>query len=237
MRRFIIDRRRLCWWVISHWTSWCKVLWIHSCLSVRSSVNTSVTTFSRNLLVISEILLSDTNLETEKNDRSGSSMEILICLKWAERVSKRSFLKFLQNFVVIFTGSNIKWKNLTIPSLLVQINIWANSSSQFIGQTQPAVTCSKLTIETLEQSVKYVQMFLFLLKCSKLTIKTPERLKWCRRKYLHLILTYFTPSSSVTIVNFEQINAGGKISLNQWDYRVFWSSIYLAGMYRYTWFF
>ena len=25
------------------------------------------------------------------------------------------------------------------------------------GQPQPAVTCSKLTIETLEQSVKYVQ--------------------------------------------------------------------------------
>ena len=25
------------------------------------------------------------------------------------------------------------------------------------GQTQPAFTCSKLTIETLEQGVKYVQ--------------------------------------------------------------------------------
>ena len=119
--------------------------------------------------------------------------------------SKRSFLKFLQNFVVTFCWKQHKMKVLTIPSLLVQTNIWANSSSQFIGQTQPAITCSKLTIETLEQSVKYVQMFLFLLKCSKLTIKTPERLKWRRRKYLHSILTYFTPSSSVFIFTYEQV--------------------------------
>ena len=119
--------------------------------------------------------------------------------------SKRSFLKFLQNFVVTFCWKQHKMKVLTIPSLLVQTKIWANSSSQFIGQTQPAITCSKLTIETLEQSVKYVQMFLFLLKCSKLTIKTPERLKWHRRKYLHSILTYFTPSSSVFIFTYEQV--------------------------------
>ena len=32
--------------------------------------------------------------------------------------------------------------------------------------------------------------------CSKLTINTPER------------RTYFTPCSSVSIVNFEQVNAG-----------------------------
>ena len=36
--------------------------------------------------------------------------------------------------------------------------------------------------------------------CSKLTIKTPEqRLAWC--------LTYFTPGSSVSIVNFNQVIA------------------------------
>ena len=39
---------------------------------------------------------------------------------------------------------------------------------------QPAITCSRLTIETLEQGVKYVQSF--------------------------------TPCSSVSIVNFEQVN-------------------------------
>ena len=55
---------------------------------------------------------------------------------------------------------------------------------------QSAITCSKLTIETLDQGVKYF----------KLTIKTPERRQtsW----------TYFTSCSSVSIVNFEQVNSG-----------------------------
>ena len=35
-----------------------------------------------------------------------------------------------------------------------------------VNLSQPAITCSKLTIETLEQGVKYVQ---------KLAIKIPER--------------------------------------------------------------
>ena len=59
--------------------------------------------------------------------------------------------------------------------------------------TQPAITCSKLTIETLEQRCEI---------CSKLTIK------WRRfgvfivnfEHILHLC-------SSVSIVNFEQVNA------------------------------
>ena len=49
--------------------------------------------------------------------------------------------------------------------------------------TQPTFTCSKLTIETLEQGVKYVQ---------KLTIKTPER---HHRRF-----------SGFFIVNFERIS-------------------------------
>ena len=48
--------------------------------------------------------------------------------------------------------------------------------------TQPAFTCSKLTIETLEQNVKYVQ----------LTRKTLERRQWRR--------------SGVFLVNFEHIS-------------------------------
>ena len=36
--------------------------------------------------------------------------------------------------------------------------------------------------------------------CSKLTIKTPERCYWRQ--------TYFTPSSSVSIINFDRVNAG-----------------------------
>ena len=47
-------------------------------------------------------------------------------------------------------------------------------------------------METLEQGVKYEVI---------LTIKTPERGRWKRCKY-------FTPCSSVSIVNFEQVNAG-----------------------------
>ena len=42
--------------------------------------------------------------------------------------------------------------------------------------------------------------------CSKLTIKTPERRKmvsiWCLYCYC-----YFTPFSSVSVVNFEQVNS------------------------------
>ena len=45
------------------------------------------------------------------------------------------------------------------------------------------ITCSKLTIEILEQGVKYVQ---------KVTIKTPERRQW--------------RCSGVFIVNFEHIS-------------------------------
>ena len=48
--------------------------------------------------------------------------------------------------------------------------------------SQPAVACSKLTIETLEQGVKYVQ---------KWTIKTPKRRHWRR--------------SDVFIINFEHV--------------------------------
>ena len=51
----------------------------------------------------------------------------------------------------------------------------------FLSNPQPAITCSKLTTEPLEQGVK----------CSKLTIKTPERSHWRR--------------SGVFIVNFEHI--------------------------------
>ena len=48
--------------------------------------------------------------------------------------------------------------------------------------SQPAITCLKLTIETLEQGVIR----------SKLTIKIPKRRQWCR--------------SGIFIVNFEHIS-------------------------------
>ena len=56
--------------------------------------------------------------------------------------------------------------------------------------SQPAFICSKLKKETLEQDVKYVQ-------------------SWCRRSGIFIVnLTYFKPCSSVSFVNFEQVNVG-----------------------------
>ena len=47
-------------------------------------------------------------------------------------------------------------KNFLLMNQISKRNI--NSNIQFyLGVTQPAFTCSKLTIETLEQGVKYVQ--------------------------------------------------------------------------------
>ena len=56
-------------------------------------------------------------------------------------------------------------------------------------RTQPAITRSKLTIETLEQRCEI---------CSKLTIKPTKRRQW---HISHLC-------SSISIVNFEQVNVG-----------------------------
>ena len=65
---------------------------------------------------------------------------------------------------------------------------------------QPAITCSKLTIRTLEQEVKI---------CSKLTIKTPERRQWRHSGVFIVNFEHiFTPCSSVSSVNFEQVDAG-----------------------------
>ena len=59
-----------------------------------------------------------------------------------------------------------------------------------LSLSQPTITCLKLTIETLEQDVKYV--------------RSRRGLFWC----LHChFLAYFTPCSRVFMVNFEQVNA------------------------------
>ena len=46
--------------------------------------------------------------------------------------------------------------------------------------------------------------------CSKLTIKTPEQRHW-RRSGVFIVTfwTYFTPCSSISIVNFEQVMSTG----------------------------
>ena len=67
------------------------------------------------------------------------------------------------------------------------------------SSTLPAFTCSKFTIETLEQGCEI---------CSKLTIKTPKRRQW--RRFGVFIVNFEHIShlcSSVSIVNFEQVNA------------------------------
>ena len=64
---------------------------------------------------------------------------------------------------------------------------------------QSAVTCSKLTIETLEQRCEI---------CPKLTIKTPK----CHWRRFGVFIVNFEHIShlysSASIVNFEQVNAG-----------------------------
>ena len=69
--------------------------------------------------------------------------------------------------------------------------------------TQSAITCSKLTIETLEQRCEI---------CSELTIKPPKRRQW--RRFGGFIVNFEHISqlcSSVSIVNFEQVNPGWEV--------------------------
>ena len=60
---------------------------------------------------------------------------------------------------------------------------------------KPGITCSKLTVETLEQRCEI---------CSNLTIKTPKRFGVFIVNFEHIPHLF----SSVFIVNFEQVNAG-----------------------------
>ena len=54
-------------------------------------------------------------------------------------------------------NSNIVLMNVVnkVNSNIVLINV---KEMDFVSLTKPAFTCSKLTIETLEQGVKYVQI-------------------------------------------------------------------------------
>ena len=66
--------------------------------------------------------------------------------------------------------------------------------------SQPAITCSNLVTETLEQRCEI---------CSQLTIKTPKRRHWCRFGVSIVNFEYISYlCSSVSIFNFEQVNAG-----------------------------
>ena len=65
-----------------------------------------------------------------------------------------------------------------------QVNVCWVLVSEIVAQ--PEITCSKLTIETLEQGVKYV---------------------W------NMFKTYFTLCSSISIVKFQQVNADWRIRM------------------------
>ena len=56
-----------------------------------------------------------------------------------------------------FTRSNFGFMGLYVINFLSKTTISLNDCNSTKVHTQPAITCSKLTIETLEQGVKYVQ--------------------------------------------------------------------------------
>ena len=56
-----------------------------------------------------------------------------------------------------FTRSNFGFIGLYVINFLRKTTISLNDCNSTKVHTQPAITCSKLTIETLEQGVKYVQ--------------------------------------------------------------------------------
>ena len=94
--------------------------------------------------------------------------------------------------------------------------------------SQPAITCSKLTIETLEQWCEI---------CSDLTIKTPKR-PHCRH-FGVFIINFERISrlcSIVSIFNFEQVNAGWVVILIQMSesfrsQKRYLKKSYLAGIF------
>ena len=82
-----------------------------------------------------------------------------------------------------------------------------------VSNSQPAFTCSKLTIETLEQRCKI---------CSKLTIKPPKGRQW--RRFGGFIVNFEHIShlcSSVSIFNFEHVIAAEIIVVSFRQQRVF----------------
>ena len=60
------------------------------------------------------------------------------------------------NVMVIVT---VNGGDFSVNPLSTNPTKWSNTLNQFVGYCmfQVAITCSKLTIETLEQGVKYVQ--------------------------------------------------------------------------------
>ena len=66
------------------------------------------------------------------------------------RVSFKRYSKFAKYVVKKQNLSHRILRNISQFATLIEIPLWLKA-------IQPAFTCSKLTIETLEQDVKYVQ--------------------------------------------------------------------------------
>ena len=122
------------------------------------------------------------------------------------------------NKLFIFSEGQLKMPsiNLTFTRkqlLQADINIYIYKSSCIISApviklfinslkalSQPAFTCSKLTIEILEQRGEI---------CSKSTIKTPNRCQWHHFGVFIVNFEHISHlCSSASIVNFEHVLAG-----------------------------
>ena len=72
--------------------------------------------------------------------------------------------------------------------------------------SQPAFTCSKLTIEALGQRCEI---------CSKLTVKTPKQRQWHRFDVFVVNFEHISHlCSSVSIVNFKHVIASWVVSIH-----------------------
>ena len=94
-----------------------EVVWIHVCSCVCPYARTSVTSFSWNLFISFFLKFCI----TEKSDRSRFARKILVRPKMCRKGAEWSFFEFSWHFVIIFRGSNLKWKkDITVLCFLVQ---------------------------------------------------------------------------------------------------------------------
>ena len=111
---------------------------------------------------------------------------------------------------------SLKWKLWDKAFSCVKTKTNSNFAVKLVERSnrtfyQPAIACSKLSVETLEQRCEL---------CSKLTIKPAKRRQW--RRFGGFIVNFehiSHLSSNVAIVNFEQVNAG-------WIMSIWWITLF-----------
>ena len=117
----------------------------------------------------------------------------------------RSFLRIWSHLLEKYLMENfifcaVCWFGSWIGVHLLVKLLWQESFWNYSwDNSQSAITCSKSTIETLQQWCEI---------CWKLTIKTPKRRQWCRFGVLIVNFEHISQlCSSVSIVNFEHVIA------------------------------